>query len=99
MKVLVTGAGGFSGRHLIQYLAGNPSAEIISTSLTHRDESNWLACDLTNRKETAALIAHVAPDQIYHLAGVRSNDYQTDFSVNVLSTLNLLESITTTKAR
>jgi nucleoside-diphosphate-sugar epimerase len=99
MKVLVTGAGGFSGRHLIQYLAGNPSADIYSTSLTRRDESNWLACDLTNRKETAALIAHVAPDQIYHLAGVRSNDYQTDYSVNVSSSLNLLESIATTKAR
>ena len=98
MKVLVTGAGGFSGRHLIQYLASNSSAQIYRTSLTPRNESNWLACDLTKNKETSALIAQVGPDQIYHLAGVRTNEYQTDYNVNVLSTLNLLEYIAQTKS-
>ncbi len=99
MKVLVTGAGGFSGRHLVQYLAGDCSVELYRTSLTPRNESNWLACDLTKSKETAALIAEVGPDQIYHLAGVRTNEYQTDYQVNVLSTLNLLENIARTKSR
>ncbi len=98
MKILVTGAGGFSGRHLIRYLARNSSAEIYPTSLTPRDESDGLVCDLTNSKETAALVAQVAPDQVYHLAGVRSNDYQADYRVNVLSTQNLLESIRTTNS-
>jgi len=97
VKVLVTGAGGFSGRHLIQYLASNSSAQIYRTSLTPRNESNWLACDLTKSKETSALIAEVGPDQIYHMAGVRTNEYQTDYNVNVLSTLNLLEYIAQTK--
>lgn len=93
MKVLVTGASGFSGRHMIQYLANDPSAKIYCTSLTMKNDRNWFACDLTKGKETAELVARVAPDQIYHLAGVRSNDYRNDYSVNVLSTFNLLESV------
>lgn len=99
MRVLVTGARGFSGRHLVQHLAGNSSSEIYCTSLTPRNESNWLPCDLTKGKETSALIAQVGPDQIYHLAGVRTNEYQTDYQVNVVSTLNLLENIARTQSR
>jgi len=99
MKVLVTGASGFSGRHLIRHLAGNSSAEIYCTSLTPRNDCNWFYCDLTNTKETVELMAQVAPDQICHLAGVRSHDYQTDYQVNVLSTQNLLENIAQTKSQ
>jgi nucleoside-diphosphate-sugar epimerase len=100
MKVLVTGAGGFSGRHLVQYLAENSSLEICCTSLTPRSgEANWFTCDLTERSATAALIEQVAPNRVYHLAGGNSNDYGADYQANVVSTRNLLESIAKTAPR
>ena len=97
MNILVTGAGGFSGRHLIELLRGSSSAEVYCTSLTARNEDNWFSCDLTRKAAAAALIEHVRPDQVYHLAGRHSNDYRTDYRANVLSTLSLLESIVKTK--
>jgi len=99
MTILVTGAGGFSGRHLIRYLAESSSAEIHCTSLTARAEKNWFACDLTKKKATAALIEQITPRQIYHLAGVNSGDYHTDYRVNVLGTYNILESLAKTRSK
>jgi GDP-4-dehydro-6-deoxy-D-mannose reductase len=93
MKVLVTGAGGFSGRHLVAYLSTDVTVEIYSTSTTPRRETGWLVCDLTQKKAVSDLIRQVMPDQIYHLAGINSGDYDSDYRVNVLSTRNLLETI------
>lgn len=92
MRILVTGAGGFSGRQLVEYLRGNSTAEICCTSLRAKSEDNWFSCDLTCEAATAALIERIRPNQVYHLAGQHSNDYQTDYRANVLSTRNLFES-------
>jgi GDP-4-dehydro-6-deoxy-D-mannose reductase len=96
MRMLVTGAGGFSGQHLIEYLAGKSSSEIYCTSATPRNDRNWLFFDLTRKEAAGELIQQVSPDQIYHLAGLNSNEYEADYRVNVLSTRNLLETITKT---
>ena len=48
MKILVTGAAGFSARHLIEYLRGASSAEICCSSLKAVAEKNWFPCELTN---------------------------------------------------
>jgi len=93
MKILVTGAGGFSGQHLIAYLSTDVTVEIYSTSATSKREIGWLVCDLTQKKAVSDLIRQVMPDQIYHLAGTNSGDYDSDYRVNVLSTRNLLEAI------
>lgn len=97
MRVLVTGAGGFSGRHLVGYLASGRSAEIYCTSATSKNEKNWFCCDLTERQAVSRLIGQVAPDQIYHLAGLNSNDLDADYRVNVLSARNILETIIETQ--
>src|SRR5262245_20669151 len=97
MKVLVTGAGGFSGRHLLRYLSGQASVQLHCTSLTSRAGNNWPACDLSNEDAAARLIEQVMPDELYHLAGARTNDYQIDYRANVLSKRNLLESLARTR--
>jgi len=97
MRALVTGAGGFSGRHLVAYLARDHSAEIYCTSATSKDGNNWFCCDLTERQAVSRLIEEVAPDQIYHLAGLNSSDLDADYRVNVLSARNILETIIETK--
>jgi GDP-4-dehydro-6-deoxy-D-mannose reductase len=98
MRILVTGAGGFSGRHLIQYLAGVPSTEIYCTSATPRTEKHWLFCDLAQKRAASKLIEQIMPHQIYHLAGLNSDDYRANYRVNVLSTRNILETIARTRS-
>jgi GDP-4-dehydro-6-deoxy-D-mannose reductase len=97
MRVLVTGAGGFSGRHLVTYLVSNHSGDIYCTSPTSKAGKNWFSCDLTEREAVSRLIEQVAPDQIYHLAGLNSNDLDADYRVNVLSARNILETISETQ--
>ncbi len=97
MRILVTGAGGFSGRHMVEYLRKNSSAEICGSSLRARNGENWVSGDLTSEGATATLIGRIRPNQVYHLAGRHSNDFQTDYRANVLSTRNLLESVVNIK--
>jgi GDP-4-dehydro-6-deoxy-D-mannose reductase len=93
MKVLVTGAGGFSGRHLISHLSADLSVKIFCAAVTPRCETGWLFCDMTQKKAVTDLVRQVMPDQIYHLAGLNTGDYDSDYRVNVLSTKNLLEAM------
>jgi len=93
MRILVTGANGFSGRHLIEKLSNRGCWEIYRTALTPSREANFFSCDLTHEDEAAALIERIAPDHIYHLAGTFTNDYETDYAVNVRASRNLLEAV------
>lgn len=96
MRILVTGAGGFLGRHLVAELG--PRHEVVA--LTRRPPppelegaARWVTCDL--RELDAALLPdHV--DAVVHLA--QSSRYrefpegaEDMFAVNVSSTFALLE--------
>jgi GDP-4-dehydro-6-deoxy-D-mannose reductase len=92
MKVLVTGAKGFTGRHLISQLqnTGEPGLELYSTS---RDRDHGYGCDLSVFDQTCSLINQIKPDQIYHLAGSFTNHYDVDYANNVLSTKTIFDSL------
>lgn len=49
--------------------------------------------NLSNFSETLSLIDEIKPDQIYHLAGTFTNDFETDFDSNVKTTKNILDAI------
>jgi GDP-4-dehydro-6-deoxy-D-mannose reductase len=93
MKVLVTGAGGFTARHLIERLRQDPASEIYCASLSFKDEPNWFGGDLTEKSTAHSLVKIIKPDYIYHLAGSFTNDYDADYLSNVVTTRNLLEAI------
>lgn len=94
IKVLVTGAGGFTGQHLIQKLKQNPEIEVYSIYRKLIElKSNCFNCDLTHETSVYKLIEEVQPNQIYHLAGSFSNDYNIDYLNNVISTKNILDSL------
>ncbi len=75
-KALITGAGGFSGRHLTRYLQSQ-SVEVFPVSVRYDQtkDDNFLA----------DILRQVRPDYIFHLAGVASGESLGDyFGVNVL---------------
>ncbi len=102
MRILVTGASGFSARFLVAFLrtqdcvlyrtditpANNPLPAFETQKATIEEFSR---CDLVCEDDVRALVATVAPDRIYHLAGTFTNDFETDYKANVLATRNLLE--------
>ncbi len=81
-KILITGASGFAGSHLLDYLIEHYSDNILSgTYYTEKGLENLDAqknkvelvkVDLRNEKETSELIKKIMPDVVYHLAAFTS---------------------------
>lgn len=99
-SVLVTGAAGFAGSHLVELLAGSGATV---TAWSHRSGqqrptgalATWRAVDLLDRNAVASAIESDRPSVIYHCAGVAQsssawNRICVTFEVNVRGTANLL---------
>lgn len=93
MKILITGGLGFSAHYLAKLILAGPPSELYLTDRFGNEKENILGCDLTQRACVDALIERIKPRRIYHLAGSFTNDYETDYAVNVLGTKNLLDAL------
>jgi len=106
MRILVTGASGFIGRHLITY-AVERGHEVVGTYLSH-DELNsrlpnpksveWRNLDMRDERAVAELIESVRPEGVFHLAAqayVKNAflDPADTFRTNVLGTIYLYEAL------
>jgi GDP-4-dehydro-6-deoxy-D-mannose reductase len=108
MRALITGANGFAGSHLIEYLL-SLQAEVHGTVRSFRSDVKNLAhidakaltlhpCDVTDESATADLVATLKPTHIFHLA---AQSYvpaswaapHATMTANVLGTLNMLEAM------
>jgi len=108
VKVLVTGADGFVGEHLVAELLA-VGHEVAASTLTlppTRDTltqdqlaaADWKAADVRDHDALYRLISAVRPDQIYHLAGFASGALARAraaqaVDVNAGGTVNLCEAI------
>ncbi len=78
MRVLITGAGGFVGKHLSQHIADTqPDVEIHGTTLEAISQANAASVifhqlDLRDTQAVKFLIEQILPDQVYHLAALSS---------------------------
>ena len=80
-KILITGASGFVGSHLVDHLSLNSNNELHGTSFSKGSSSSLdknqrkiklLEVDLSKEEEVYKLIEEVKPDVIYHLAAFTS---------------------------
>src|SRR5207244_5243689 len=102
-ELLVTGAAGFAGSHLLDLLASG-GRDIVAW---HRPggrapidvpRTRWEAVDLLDRAQVEEAIARVRPGAVYHCAGAahvgRSWDStEPTFAVNVRGTHHLLDAL------
>lgn len=101
IKVIVTGANGFTGKYLMQELAEHDFHAVgtwYRNLPKNMDEYEWYQIDLSKYSECIELIDKIKPDVIIHLAAQNSvvqgkqNPRKTIYN-NVLSVINLLEAV------
>lgn len=97
MKILVTGATGFVGKKLIQRLKKGKS-EVIATSEHGLKNEEVIGLDLRDLQDVQLFIKKVQPDIIFHIGAYvdLSRSYEASkkcIDNNIISTLNLLESL------
>jgi GDP-4-dehydro-6-deoxy-D-mannose reductase len=108
MRVLVTGADGFVGQHLIAELLDRgisvaaSALDLPPSRSTLAPEQiaavDWKAADVRDRDALVRLVAAAMPDRIYHLAGFASGALARQFAsdavhINVGGTVNLCEAV------
>ncbi|WNS43397.1 NAD-dependent epimerase/dehydratase family protein [Paenibacillus sp. MMS20-IR301] len=103
-RLLITGAGGFTGRHAVEYFAAE-GAEVTAVVRGTAAEASifpagvqQVACDLGDRKAVSRMIETVRPELVLHLAGKNSvpeswRDPLLYMETNVMATLYLLEAL------
>lgn len=93
MSILVTGASGFVGSHLLDYLKHKTSSTCYGLTRQHPDDVHIKCCDLADSTRVAETIRLLKPSMIFHMAGSFSNDFVTDFQNNVLAARHLLDAV------
>ena len=104
VRALVTGAGGFAGRHLLGRLASETDWDLHANIHAVPKEPHsttrihWVTADLTSRDQAAALVERVRPDYVFHLAAqsnvmIAFKDPEATIMNNVVGQLNLLDAL------
>src|SRR5438309_11229255 len=105
MRVLVTGATGFVGHHVLRLLSAGRD-ELFGTFLRKPDgvslpeRVKLVGCDLRQADALRRLVQDIRPQQVYHLAALSSvkdsfEDVKAVYEANFCGTLNLLDAIRT----
>jgi len=96
MKVLVTGAAGFTGRQMMEFLGAQAGVRPIG--LVHRPTpasvqktDSFVIADLLDHDGLHTTVARVMPDTVIHLAGLTQGTPDALHATNVTGTKNLLD--------
>jgi len=98
MKILVTGAAGFTGGYMMEFLATQKGVHPIalirsesSSALPKISGVSWVTADLLDRDRLFDKISAICPDAIIHLAGLSHGTLDALLMTNVTGTRNLLD--------
>ncbi|HEX3000926.1 MAG TPA: NAD-dependent epimerase/dehydratase family protein [Methanoregula sp.] len=98
MKVLVTGAAGFTGMQMMEYLTLQEGVNPVG--LIHRQTPGMKSgrgcfeiADLLLRDDLERVIRHIAPEAVIHLAGLTHGSADALFAANVTGTRNLIDAV------
>lgn len=108
-KILITGGAGFIGSHLTNYFTGKNYEVIVIDDLSHASKqirnrkSKFIRLDLRS-KDLKKVIINEKPDVVYHLAAQSSIsksriDPISDIDINLIGTLNLIESVKNSRVK
>jgi GDP-4-dehydro-6-deoxy-D-mannose reductase len=100
MRVLVTGAEGFVGGHVLTTLC-EQSHEPVALHFADRplrEDVEWHRCDLRDRTQVHRVIRRTKPEAVIHLAAIShvpdaQSASEIAFATNVGGALNLLEAL------
>lgn len=100
MKIVVTGANGFTGQHVAQYLASK-GFQVFALSrgearLAEHNLIHYHDCELTNVSSVDSIIMQIEPDWIIHIAAMSkpdecNNNRENCLLHNVQATIHLGE--------
>lgn len=105
MRVLVTGACGKVGTHVVRALQAEPGVVVFPTDV-HRgifdtpdaaqpaSHENYWQADLTDAGAVFALVSRAKPDAVIHVAAIPDPSHTTPaavFSNNIVATFNIVE--------
>src|SRR5882724_4000451 len=102
-RIWITGAAGFTGRHLIRFLRELPEPIHLAGFDLRPDAPEGLdvyhQVDLGDGAKLRELAESETPDRVIHLAGLLPPAAEPDlWRVNVAGTLNLLQALAGAKA-
>lgn len=106
MRILITGASGFVGRHLSAY-AVSRGHEVTGTYLSEgelsardlpKERIRWVPLDMRNTASIRSVVVESRPDAVFHLAAQAYakrawSDPLDTFRTNVLGTISLYEAL------
>jgi len=94
-KILITGASGFTGRYLIASLSQDASVEVYCADRTVSADppEHFSVCDFLDATAVSDLLKRISPDEIYHLVGSYTNNYEVDYASNVCTTKHILDAL------
>lgn len=100
MRILITGALGFVGKHLSEYLFSKGSCEILGLDLKSEknEKTKTISVDLRIKEKVSDAVKKFKPDQIFHLAAQSSVGYSWEnpeetLAINVFGGLNILDAV------
>lgn len=104
--VLVTGAAGFAGSHLLDLLLAAPDTEVVAwrrpgealPPLATGAAGRWMEVDVLDRAAVGRAVREAAPSAVYHLAGAAHVGHSwassaATLGVNVLGTWHVLAAL------
>jgi GDP-4-dehydro-6-deoxy-D-mannose reductase len=98
VRVLITGALGFTGRHLVERLRSDGEHQIVGTDCAaHAPRAGNLdeyhPADAGDYRQLLSVVQKARPDWIFHLAGMFRGSSADIYRINLLASVNLLEAI------